>query len=366
MVGHSNAPPMNSDGSWNMEVVLTACMDLKEGQIESRYQTRVLDHLYKHQSRKKQAISEIDANLSPSERGFQKWTIEQELDTEFSESVRENFPPEFIEKLKKQVIKSYYQKRFLSDFILKMDSIKLAKKQRVQLAKLDSQIRNEYQLAYSKLLVEEGMRLFRKLSNSQRERLWDLLGSEKKYELAINQLRFVPELTSRRQYFSGMSDSTYEDFLDFSPLLVNRSLLKAIDISDQQRIDCERSFKKHKVHFNRLISTGKSDEARDAVLQHNDEIESILLPHQIEILRQKSCLNLLQTSPMNFLATRYLRNALEITEKQIQKLAGDYSKITSEGDSKLAELKDKLDRKVLNSLDSEQRKLVVEILDFLE
>ena len=75
----------------------------------------------------------------------------------------------------------------------------------------------------------------------------------------MQQKRFDSLSFLSRQYLPGLSDSTFEGFLDLSRILLDPKSTKAIDVSDDQKNKCQRLFAQHISDYRKMAIGGDKE-----------------------------------------------------------------------------------------------------------
>ena len=163
-------------------------------------------------------------------------------------------------------------------------------------------------------------------------------------------------------------------FGDSASMLVDQRVQKELELmADQQQMltDIRADFEKRITEMRQARKTGDSDEENQkrhkAIQRLRDErtkmMEQVLLPHQVERLRQVSLqLKMKQHGDVEMLTGDLLAEKLGIDEVQKQRIEQRAEEIKQQMQKEIAEIKEKGRKQLLNELTSRQRRELEEML----
>lgn len=350
--------PFGSDNRWDMEVLLFTYDELPKEVLDVKTAIRIMDFLADFQRARNKAVQDLNAEIPLAIREFRAWEIEQEFARRLDEFAEKELSKDVIELLKQHALRKFLETHFITEILLKSALVELSAEQRKKLEDANKCIEKEYINAWRELRVKEAMGLFRQLTESQQRKLWNLIGNEKDIENEFNDQVAILSVNWSRGYYPWMGDETVEGVPNYYSVLCNPIFTKELDIIDSQKSEYLKKYDHFRSKYVELVKMGEIAKVINLINEHNKAIESVFLPHQLEIMRKKYCLNLLTRSPMNFLDTRFIKGELAIDSAQLETLKVKYEKIKASGDKELKALKTKLENQAMRILTAAQRKTV--------
>ncbi len=168
----------------------------------------------------------------------------------------------------------------------------------------------------------------------------------------------------------GWSNQNYGGGGSSLDILADPSVRKEIDMLDdqyQQLLDFNASIQNRAVEQLRGLDFGQHDavvrQLNDFREQAQSELEKLLLPHQLERLRQIELRSQLRRrSLVDILTTNPVKSELEITDDQANEMRAEEEAIKRDLEKEIAKLREKARERLLEKLEPEQKKEVEKML----